>query len=283
MLAPPFLDQTTVPQTPWVIRHARRSPEAPRAAAGWLVIAITRGIPSSFRDALAEVPRRIDVTKARRQHARYVQALDDVCERVIVLPPDEAHPDCPFVEDQAVVVGQRAVITRAGHPSRRGEAGAVHQALSELGLECHVMAPHATLDGGDVMLAAGVLYVGRSARTNGEGMGFLARTLGLPVVPVPVGGLHLKSVCSAPDERLVLVAADTVDPAQFAGCSVIVVPPGEARAANAVGVGRTILLVSGCPQTRSELEARGRTVVELGVGELAKADGALTCLSLLVP
>ncbi|MEM6926796.1 MAG: hypothetical protein AAF602_07720 [Myxococcota bacterium] len=244
--------------------------------------AVVREVPDSFVSALAETPRRISLTKARRQHARYVEALRAAGAEVIAIPADEAHPDCPFVEDQAVVLGSRALIARAGHPSRQGEAGPVAAVLAERGLELVPMPEPATLDGGDVLLVGGTLYVGRSRRTNGEGIAALARTFDVPVVPVPVAGLHLKSVASAASDRLVLVAAGTVDPALFDGCDVVVVPPDEAAAANVVAVGRTVLLLAGHPVTREALEDRRLDVVELGASEFRKADGSLTCLSILV-
>jgi len=242
--------------------------------------AIVREVPESFVSAVASHPRRISVPKARRQHARYVEALRGACDEVVVIAADEEHPDCPFVEDQAVVWGSRAVVTRAGHPSRRGEAGPVALALRELGLDVVTMTAPATLDGGDVLFVGGTLYVGRSGRTNGEGIAFLARTFELPVVPVPVAGLHLKSVASAASSRLVLVAADTVDPATFDGCEVVVVP--APAAANVVALGDRVIMLAGHPETRAALEDRRLEVVEIGLGEFGKADGAPTCLSILV-
>ncbi len=244
--------------------------------------ALVREIPESFTEALAEAPRRISVPKARKQHARYVDALRRAGAEVVVIPADEAHPDCPFVEDQAVVIGDRAVITRAGHSSRRGEAAPVAEALSKLGLEPTFVAAPATVDGGDALFVGGTLYVGRTRRTNAEGIAALARSFGLPVVPVPTGALHLKSVASAATERLVLVAADTIDPALFEGCDVIVVPPEEAAAANVVGLGGEVLMLAGHPVTREALEERRLGVVELGASEFRKADGSLSCLSVLV-
>ena len=42
-----------------------------------------------------------------------------------VLPPQESHPDCPFVEDTVVYARGIAVTLRLGHESRRGEVDAV--------------------------------------------------------------------------------------------------------------------------------------------------------------
>ena len=228
------------------------------------VRALVRAVPDSFVRALAEHPRRISIPKARRQHARYVAALEAAGAAVLQLDADEAYPDCPFVEDQAVVVGHRAVITRAGHPSRRGEAAAVRATLEELGIHCQMMEAPAQLDGGDVLQVADTLYVGRSGRTNGEGMAMLARMFDRAVVPVPVGGLHLKSVCSSPGDRLVLVAEHTVDPALFSGCDVLVVPEAEAQAANVVGCRSHRADARGLPDHPAG--ARGTTSERAGVG-----------------
>jgi dimethylargininase len=246
--------------------------------------AIVRGVPDSFVDALAENPRRIDLRKARRQHQRYVAALTELVDEIAEIPADESHPDCVFVEDQAVVHEGRALIAVAGHPSRRGEAAPVRYALERMGLEIHDMELPATLDGGDVLRVRDTLYVGRSGRTNHGGISRLAAVfgpVGLGVVPVGVDGLHLKSVCSSPVDGLVLVAADTVEPALFDDAEVLVVPAEEAHGANAVGVGRTVLVAGGCHATRRALEERGYTVVEVGTSEVRKADGALTCCSIV--
>jgi dimethylargininase len=247
--------------------------------------AIVRGVPESFTNALAKHPRRIDLQKARAQHGRYVAALKGLVDVMVVIDPDEGSPDCPFVEDQVVVAAGRALITRSGHATRRGEAEAVQAALVGRELEVFSMSEPATLDGGDVMRVGSTLFVGRSGRTNGEGIARLAAVfgpVGFAVVPIDIAGLHLKSVCSAPTARLVLVAPDTVDPALFAGhAEVVVVPAEEERAANVVGVGRRVLMPSGCPVTREALRERGLEVVEVGTAEFRKADGALTCLSVV--
>ncbi len=66
-----------------------------------------------------------NLSLAKEQHAEYVSALRRLGLDVIELPPDEALPDCVFVEDTAVVVNGTALITRPGHPSRQKEVFAV--------------------------------------------------------------------------------------------------------------------------------------------------------------
>ena len=71
----------------------------------------------------------VDLALARQQHKAYVDALRSTGADVRVLPGDEAHPDCVFVEDPAVVIGGTALITRPGAPSRRRETDRIKRVL----------------------------------------------------------------------------------------------------------------------------------------------------------
>jgi dimethylargininase len=250
------------------------------------VKALVREVPSSFARALAAHPPDppIDVARARAQHAAYVAALAELGATIVRLPADEDHPDCCFVEDTAVVAGGVALATRPGAPSRRGEVDAVAVALGDFVVVRRVQAP-GTLDGGDVLRVGRTFFAGASARSNAAGLEALAAAFPyhrVEAVAVPAGVLHLKSVCSAAADDLVLVAEGTVDPARF-GVPAIVVPAGEAHAANAVALPAGVLVAAGAPRTRALLEARGLRVLEVDTSEMRKADGALTCLSILVP
>src|SRR5215470_10804141 len=190
--------------------------------------ALTRPIPSSFSQALCAAPpeQPIDVALARAQHAAYCAALAACGATVDTLAGDEACPDSCFLEDTAVVVGGRALITRPGAPSRRAETPAVATALARW-LEVVPMTAPATLDGGDCMRVGDTLYVGRSARSNALGIAQLS-ALGLRVVPIdlPRGVLHLKCVCSPLGDDRILLAEQSIPPATFRA-AVVSVPASE--------------------------------------------------------
>ena len=248
--------------------------------------AIVRDVPPSFDEALCAAPVPIDVARAAEQHAAYRAALASWGLTVERLPADATYPDGCFVEDTAVVAGKLAVITRPGAPSRRGEVDAVAAALAQY-VELSWMEGPATLDGGDVLRAGKRFVVGRSARTNEDGIAALRAAVAprgyeVRAVPMEEGVLHLKCVCSPLADDLVLVAEGTIDPAAFAPARVIVVPRDEAYAANAVAWNGRALLPAGHPRTKRLVEAAGFTVTELDNSELRKADSALTCLSVLV-
>lgn len=244
--------------------------------------ALVRSIPSSFSQALCAVAPEppIDVAVARSQHAAYCAALAACGAAVETIAAEEACPDCCFIEDTAVVIGDRALITRPGAPSRRAETAAVAAALGRW-LEVVAMTEPATLDGGDCLQVGDTVYVGRSGRTNALGIAQLS-ALGLRVVPVelPRGVLHLKCVCSPLGDGRILLAEQSI-PAGVFEADVVWVPASEAYAANAVAIGGQVIVADGHPRTRDALAAAGFTVHAVPTSEVRKADGSLTCQSLV--
>jgi len=249
-----------------------------------IVRALVREIPASFSEALcAQAPDQpIDIALARSQHAAYVAALQAAGARVETLAADEAHPDCVFVEDTAVIVDGVALITQPGAPSRRGETRAIAAALAR-DIEIVRMDGDATLDGGDCMRIGDTIYVGASARTNSSGIARLSDVFSrLRVVTVwlPAGVLHLKCVCTPLGGNRMLLAEHSLAPSTF-DADVITIPAGETYAANAVAVGTNVIVADGFSRTHDALAAAGFTVHRVPTSEVRKADGSLTCQSLL--
>ncbi len=248
---------------------------------------LVRGVPASFAAALTGLPLAapLDPARAQRQHAGYVAALAELGLEVLAVPTDEACPDCCFVEDTAVVAAGLALVTRPGAPSRRPEVAAIAAVLARH-LPVVTMDAPATLDGGDCLRLGATIYVGRSARTNEAGIAALAAAFGphgLAVVPVPMpaGVLHLKTVCSPLADDCMLLAEGTIAPATFVGVRIISVPPGEAHAANVLAVGTHCLVPHDAPETAERVTRAGWTVHAIDTSELRRADGALTCPSIL--
>ena len=72
-----------------------------------------------------------------------------------------------------------------------------------------------------------------------------------------------------------------VDARAFRAFERIEVHPGEPWGANALAVGPGVLYPAAFPRTRDRLLARGLDVRALDVSELAKAEGGVTCCSLV--
>ena len=249
-------------------------------------IAITRGVsPSIGRCELTHLTRSpIDLDVARAQHAAYERCLAGTGCLLERIEASADLPDSVFVEDAAVVFDELAVITRPGAASRRPETDAVAAVVARYRTLCRLQAP-ATLDGGDVIVAGRRVFVGRSGRTNAAGIDAMRGLLaphGYTVEGVDVTGcLHLKSAATHVADGLLLVNPAWVDPGVFHPLAVVEVDPAEAYAANALPIGREVIYAAGFPRTRARLESRGVRVREVETGELAKAEGAVTCCSLV--
>jgi dimethylargininase len=249
-------------------------------------IALTRDIsPALEHCELTHLERApIDLARAREQHEAYERALAELGCDVRRLPAGDDMPDSVFIEDTAIVLDEVAVITRPGAASRRGETAAVADALAAHRKLVRLDAP-ARLDGGDVMVVDRALFVGRSERTNMTGIRQLRdalRRYGYTVQAVPVHGcLHLKTAVTSLGDGRLLINRDWVTPDAFAGYELIDVDPDEPFAANALRIGDRVVYPTDFPRTRERLEAAGLDVVTVPAGELAKAEGAVTCCSLV--
>ena len=249
-------------------------------------LAIVRDVPDAYSRCLRTQDVTIDVDRARTQHREYVAALVAAGIEVQHLPGDEAHPDACFVEDTAVLLGPRAMISRPGAPSRRGECGPVAAGLAGR-CELHTLGESAILDGGDVLRAGSRLFVGLSGRTDLAGARALAalaahEQLTVHIVPVAVG-LHLKSAVTLVDERTLVVLDGALDPDAFTAAGLEILRVHEPAGGNVLALGSRVLVSADAPATAALLAARGHDVWVVDVSEFHRGDGALTCLSLRQP
>ena len=251
-----------------------------------MLIALTRAVsPSINRCELTfHEQQPIDVIKATEQHRAYEDCLRSLGVEVIRLPEEPDLPDAVFVEDAAIVVDELAVIPLMGAASRRPETVSLAAALRDYRV-LRYLEPPATLDGGDVLRVRRSVFVGLSSRTNREGVAQLDAHLapfGYQVRAVEMTGcLHLKSACTYIGANTLLINRAWVDADAFAEFDFLDVPAGEPGAANALLVGETVVMPSAFPQTIALLEGRGFKVRAVDVSELQKAEGGVTCKSLI--
>jgi len=250
------------------------------------LIAITRGVSPAIADCqLTHLARTaLDPVKASAQHADYERALERLGCTVGRMPAGADMPDSVFIEDAAVVLDEIAVITWPGAESRRSEILAVADTLEAYRTLARIQPP-GTLDGGDVMLVGRTIFIGASSRTNRAGIEQMRRIvtpLGYDVHPVVVRGcLHLKSAVTVLNDDTLLINRSWIEPDDFRGFDLFDVDASEPLAANIVRVGTRLLYSTWFPHTRERLDRRGFDVTAVDVSELAKAEGAVTCCSLI--
>ena len=251
------------------------------------MLAFTRDVSDAIvRCELTHLARRpIDLARARAQHRAYQARLAALGCEVTRLPDAPDLADAVFVEDTVVVVGEVAVLARPGAASRRPELASMAEALAPLRPIVRVEAP-GTLEGGDVLRVGRTLFVGRSSRTNDAGFAALRAAVepyGYEARQVPVHGcLHLKTAVTQAGERLLVVNRAWIDADAFAGFDLVDVDPEEPFAANTLRVGGAVIHAAAFARTRARLAARGVAVEPVDLSELAKAEGGVTCCSVIV-
>ncbi len=249
-------------------------------------IAITRAVsPSINRCELTNMERvPIDLERARDQHANYEAALRSLGVEVHELSAEPDLPDAVFVEDVAIVLDECAILTRPGALSRRPEVASVAKALASYRQLFTIGAP-GTLDGGDVLTVGKTVYIGLSSRSNApaiQQVRSLLTPFGYTVQGVPVTGcLHLKSAVTQVGVHTLLINPGWVNKEYFQKLDFIEAEPSEFYAANALLVGERVIYTPAYPKTGRRLEAAGIPPLLVDQSELAKAEGALTCCSLI--
>lgn len=249
-------------------------------AKAWL-----RSVPGTFDRAIAGPNgRRPDVAVARQQHSSYRERLVSSGLAVTLLAADDRFPDCVFIEDTAVLLGDVCVLTRPGAPERRGEVEGVADVLIGAFELARITEP-AVVDGGDVMVLDDVVFVGLSHRTNETGyeqLAAIARGCGYRAVPVPVERvLHLKSGVLPVGDSTLVVTPGTVDETTFSAFRIVHEDEDERDLFSALPLSDRLLTTAGAPRTNEILEELGFPVEPIEISEILAADGGLTCISLI--
>lgn len=227
-----------------------------------------------------------DYELALLQHDAYIEALKSCGVDVTVLPADEEFPDSCFVEDPAVLTSKCAIITNPGAPARTRETKAMIPVIKKFYEDdCieFIQSP-GTLEGGDVMMVGNHFYVGRSNRTNEEGIRQFIEILnkyGYTGSEVPLEEvLHLKTGVNYIENNNMLVSGEFVVKPEFKTYNKIIVPEEEAYGANCIWINGTVIVPEGYPAVNDAIRKAGYQTILVDTSEYRKLDGGLSCLSL---
>lgn len=239
-------------------------------------------------DGITSAPElgKPDYELALKQHDAYIEALKKCGVEVTILEADERYPDSCFVEDPALVTRKCAIITNPGAESRNGEKYEIIDAIKKFYPEDkieYIEAP-GTLEGGDVMMVGDHFYVGRSARSNEEGIKQLTDILakyGMTCSEVPLEKvLHLKTGVNYLENNNMLVSGEFVDKPDFEKYNKVEIPEEEAYAANCIWMNGTVIVPEGYPTVLKAVQDLGYETLVVDTSEYRKVDGGLSCLSL---
>jgi dimethylargininase len=239
----------------------------------------------------------VDLVVAQREHDAFVELLAGLGPTVHELGAESASPDLVYQFDPLLVTDRGAIPLRAGKPNRQGEERLVEDWLTAHGVPTlgRIEAP-GTIEGGDTFwLRSDLLCVGRSLRTNSDGVRQLAAIVGgdvrvfdVPYWKGPAELIHLLSVISPVADDLAVVYEPLLpvglwellgelgirtipvpdDEFPTLGCNVLAVRPGVLVVAEGNPATAAALARAGC-------EVHGYAATEIGIN----GSGGPTCLT----
>ena len=250
-------------------------------------IAVTRELSAGIGNCeLTFLPRSvIDFARAQQQHLDYQSALSSLGCDIVVVPAPPGLADSVFIEDTALVLDDVAVMLRPGVASRQPEVAGVAEILRQY-RPLKTIEPPGTVDGGDLLRVGNTIFAGLSTRSNQSGIQQLrdiVSDFGMTVETVETSKcLHLKSAVSEVAPGTLLINTDWISSSAFKDFELIPVDKEETHAANALRIGKTLIYPSSFPRTMDALVNRGIDVTPVDLTELQKAEGAVTCCSLIL-
>lgn len=234
--------------------------------------------------------RTPDPARARDQHHRLTNLMRGFGCEVIDLPELAGHPNSVFTRDVALVTPEGYIKLRMGLRAREGEESWMAKALDGLNIPCvgEIEAP-GTLEGGDIILAGRVAFLGLSDRTNREGAAQITEHLSRMKYDVRItalGGaaLHLGGAMSmiAPDR---VMYCKGIFPADFfAGFETIEVPAPDhpPTGCNVICLQKNEVIANKNDHVEAIriLRENGINVHDLDLSEFRKGAGGPSCLIL---
>ena len=249
-------------------------------------VAVTRELTAAIGNCELTFLHRsaIDFGLAQQQHRDYQSALSSLGCEVVVVPAPPGLADSVFIEDTALVLDDIAVMLRPGVASRQPEVAGVAEVLQQY-KPLKAIEPPGTIDGGDLLRVGNRIFAGLSTRSNQSGIQQLrdiVSDFGMTVETVETTKcLHLKSAVSEVAPGTLLINTDWISSSAFKDFELIPADKEETHAANALRIGKNLIYPSSFPRTMDVLMNRGIDVIPVDLTELQKAEGAVTCCSLI--
>ncbi len=237
---------------------------------------------------------------AEREWAAYHRALVANGAMIEFVPPEPKLPDLVFTANAAVVLDRRVLLARFHHPERRREEpffAASFRALQARGLVDTVteLPRGLALEGaGDCIwdTKRGLFWMGSGPRSDAEAAKAVEDYFGVRCIALELANpsyYHLDTAFCALPSGDVIYYPGAFTPAGLALICGEVAPARRVEisdddaaklAANAVCLGRTIMLSSCGDALRKRLERRGYTVIETPLHAFLRSGGSACCLTL---
>lgn len=239
--------------------------------------------------------------EAKKEYEFFAKLISSTGAQIYHLEYDaQVTMDSIYCRDASIATDFGMIVLNMGKAARTAEPVAQQKFFEKVGLPVlGVIQAPGTVEGGDVAwLDSKTLAVGRTYRTNTEGIKQLKQLLeprGIQIIVAdmphykgPSDVFHLMSVLSPVDKNLAVVYSPLM-PIAFRevlierGFKFVEVPDSEwdSMGCNVLALApRQVLMVKGNTRTKTQLEAAGCTVFEYAGYEISvKGGGGPTCLT----
>lgn len=225
-----------------------------------------------------------DPERARLQHGALTSLMGVLGVEVVDIGECPGHPNSVFTRDMAVGSPKGFIQAFMGLATRVGEERWMADSLGSLGEpSAGTIHPPGTLEGGDVVLAGRVAFVGQTRRTNLEGIRQLCAILNplgveVRVIALPDNYLHLDQVLGVLGPDTLVVCQDAFDVGILEGYRTISLPCRRFNV-NLICLGPGEIIV---PAVNHPLIAAAQAVDvrvhAVDLSEFAKGTGGPNCL-----
>lgn len=233
-------------------------------------------------------------SRASRSLAQWLRlrAILEACgAEVLVMPPAPGLPDLVFTANAALVLGNRAVISRFRCPQRQGEESLYADWLALAGFDVVTLPPELHFEGaGDALFLGDTLYAGYPHRSTAAALHEISRRYNIRVLPLELVDprfYHLDTCFCPLSESEAIYFPDAFDryaqrvlEANVPHLIAVEEDEAVAFACNAAVVGRCVVTNEGAPKLHAALARRGYTPIAAPLDEFLKAGGAAKCLTL---
>lgn len=226
-----------------------------------------------------------DRNRAIQQHDALKAKIREFGSELIDIPELPNHPNSVFTRDAALCTPDGYLKLRPGLDTRQGEEEWMSGVLDSLGEPCvGEIKPPGTVDGGDVILAGSVAFVGRSIRTNDEGVRQVSDLLSamdyeVRTISLPDSILHLDKAMMVIGPERILSCGGPIPDDSLEGFDTIEISCDGPTTANIICLGdNEVIAERSNREVIKQPELSGLIVHALDLSEFVKGTGGPNCL-----
>ena len=226
-----------------------------------------------------------DKNKALSQHLALAETMRAFGTEVLNITELKQHPNSIFTKDTATLTPAGFIRLRMGLPTREKEEIWMAEFLAELGEPCigEIEKP-GTVEGGDIILAGKIAFVGISSRTNEAGARQISKvfkTLDIEtrICKVPSPYLHIGGAMTLIETDHVLCCSNVFPSSFFDGFKKSEIDTGYFITGNVISLGnKEVIVEERNTQALEILEAEKFIIYTLNLSEFVKGNGGPSCL-----